>query len=111
MSAPIPRRLLPHSAKYKPYTGTVASVKQYGTEVDLVFVRVEPVKQNAMTSLGDMKNDRVNFFYDCVNSRPIGLVFRVNDIITFDGVAYSVRKASPVYGNGPAVHHWEVACV
>jgi hypothetical protein len=111
MSAPIPRRLLPHSAKYKPYTGTVGSVKQYGTEVDLEHVRLEPVKQNAMTSLGDMKNDRVAVFYDCVNSRPAGLVFKTGDVITFDSVAYTVRKASPVYGMGQAVHHWEVACV
>lgn len=111
MSAPIPRRLLPHNAKYKPYSGTVSSVKQYGEEVDLEFVRIEPVKQNAMTALGDMKNDRVNLFYDCVNSRPIGLEFKVNDVVTFGGVAYTVRKTAPIYGSGTAIHHWEVACV
>lgn len=111
MSNPIPRRLLIHSGSLAPYTGTVNSVKTYGTVATLSFVRFEPVKQNAMTSLGDMKNDRFVMFFDCQNSLPAGTVPAINDKITFGAIILSVRKVTPCYGNTPAVHHYEVSCV
>jgi hypothetical protein len=111
MSNPIPRRLLRDTATYTPYTGTVHDVKTYGAAVALTFVRFEAVKQNAMTSLGDMKNDKINLFYDSKNSLPIGITFKANDIITSAGINYTVRKANPLKGTGSAIHHWEVACV
>lgn len=111
MSAPIPRRRLTDSVTYTPYTGTVGSKKTYGTPVALAVVFFEFVKQNTMTSFGDMKNDKVALIYDCVNSTPTGIVFKTDDKINVGGVDYTVRKAVPFKGMGPALHHWEVACV
>lgn len=111
MSNPIPRRLLVHSCTLTPYAGTVNSVKTYGTAVALTFVRFEPVKQNAMTSLGEMKNDCFTLFLDCVNSRPAGIVPAMGDKITFGTLVLSVRKVTFCYGSMPEVHHYEVACV
>lgn len=107
----IPVRLLPHSGTYEPYTGTVGSVKTYGALVTMYRVRFEPVKQNAMASLGDMKNDRFLLIYDCQNSQPGGLAFKVNDRITYVGMTLVVRKATPFFAGSNDVHHYEVNCV
>ena len=111
MSAPIPRRLLPDTGTYTPYAGTVNSKKTYGTALPMTYIRAEVVKQNAMTSLGDMKNDKITVFYDCVNSTPSGITFKADDKITVGGVDYTVRRAVTFKGLGAAIHHWEVACV
>lgn len=111
MSSPIPRRLLPHKASYAAYAGTVNSVKTYSTAVDLSFVRFESVKQNAMTSLGDMKNDRYLLIIDCINSRPLGVFPKALDKVAFDGATLTVRKVTACYGDGAAVHHYEVNLV
>lgn len=110
MSRQIPRNLLPHTGKYAPYNGTVSSVKTYGTEVDLLYVRFEPVKQNAMTSLGEMKNDSFIMFYDPVNSSP-SIVPKINDKITAFGVARVVRKVTTLFTQSSTVHHYEVNLV
>jgi hypothetical protein len=111
MSKPISRLMLVHSATLNAYIGTVNSVKTYGTNQALTFVRLEPTKQNAMTSLGDMKNDRFTLFYDCVNSRPLAVSFAIGDKITFGGSVLFVRKAAACYADSSSTHHWEVACV
>lgn len=111
MSSTISRRLLPHKGSYAEYTGTVNSVKTYAAAVDLGFVRFEPVKQNAMTSLGDMKNDRFLMFYDTVNSRPLGLAFNVLDKIVFGSSTLTVRKVTECYGDSNGIHHYEVNLV
>ena len=107
----IPVRLLPHSGTYEPYTGTVGSVKTYGALVTMYRVRFEPVKQNAMTSLGDMKNDRFLLIYDCHNSQPEALTFKANDRIVYAGITLSVRKATSFFADSGEVHHYEVNCV
>ena len=111
MSSPIPRRLLPHKASYAAYAGTVNSVKTYATAVDLSFVRFEPAKQNAMTSLGEMKNDRYLLFIDAINSRPLGLVPKMLDKVVFSGATLSARKVTACYGDSAEVHHYEVNLV
>lgn len=68
----IPRAVLIHSATYAHYTGTDRSgEKTYGAEQTLQFVRFEVSKQNALTALGDQKNDRYTMYYDCENSLPV----------------------------------------
>lgn len=111
MSSPIPRRLLPHSASFASYAGTVGSVKTYSTAVDMSFVRFESAKQNAMTSLGEMKSDRYLLFIDCVNSRPLGIVPKVLDKVVFSGATLAARKVTACYGDNAEVHHYEVNLV
>lgn len=110
MSNPIPRRLLIHSAALAPYVSPGPPVS-YGTSLTLTHIRMEPVKQNAMTSLGDMKADRFVLFFDCKNSGPAGQTFAMKDKITFGSQILSVRKVTPCYGKDATVHHYEVNCV
>lgn len=111
MSKPIPRRMLPHVAVLSPYIGTIASVRQYGTDIDLSFVRFEPVRQTALTSLGDSKNDRFTMYYDCINSMPRGTVPKQFDKISFQFMMLTVRYVKPCYGDRAGVHHYEVNCI
>jgi len=110
VSNPIPRRLLVHSGSLAPYVSPGPPVS-YGTSVTLSRVRFEPVKQNAMTSLGDMKADRFILFFDCKNSLPSGQTFAMKDKITFGSIVLSARKVTPCYGDSDDVHHYEVNCV
>jgi Minor capsid protein len=110
MSKPIPRRLLIHSAALAPYVSPGPPVS-YGTSVSLSYVRLEPVKHNAMTSLGEMKDDKFLLFFDCKNSLPVGRTFAKKDKITFGALILSVRIVTPCYGDDATVHHYEVNCV
>lgn len=109
MSSPIPRRLLPHTAILEPFDKIEGSVPTYLAAVTLTFVRCEPVRHNAMTNLGEARNDKLTLFYDPKTSRPAGLVPTKKSKVTIDGVAYQVREVVPCYGSGPSVHHYEVA--
>ena len=111
MSSAIPRRLLVHSASLYPYTGTVNSVKTYGASVAMKFVRFEPVKQNAMTSLGEMKNDTFVMVFDCRNSTPVGTTFKTNDKIVFGTSTLAVRKVASGVDDTSSAHHLEVSLV
>lgn len=111
MSAPIPRRLLIHAGLLEAFDKTVNSAPTFKPPVTLTNVRFDPVKQNAMTSLGDMKADRFVMFLDCVNSTPQGTVPAVKDRITFGANVLTVRKVTPCYASSPNVHHYEVSCV
>jgi hypothetical protein len=108
MSSPIPRRLLPHTATVERYIGTNKNGPVYGEPIDLENIRVVPVKQNALSSLGDAKNDRFLVFIDCKNSKPVQFVLAIKDRLTFQGQVMAVRTISPFYGTGREVHHYEV---
>lgn len=112
MSSAIPRRLLAHSATLHRYDKTVNSVKTYfSPAIDLKFVRFEPVKQNAMTSLGEMKNDTFVMVFDCRNSTPVGTTLKTNDKIVFGSITLAVRKVASGVDDTSAVHHYEVNLV
>jgi hypothetical protein len=110
VSQPIPRRMLPHVITVEPYLKTNGSTSVYGPGVTLKFVRVEPVRQSAQKSLGDMKNDRFKIFVDRVNSVPQAYETKAKDRVTYAGTQVIVRAVEPLTGDGPLVHHWEVYC-
>jgi hypothetical protein len=111
MGSPIPRRDLPHTAILEAFIKTVASKSTYATPAAVSFVRFEAAKKNAMTSLGDMKNDSYVLYIDRVNSLPKGTTVKVKDRITFGAEVLIVREVSPKYGRDAEPHHWEVALV
>lgn len=111
MSNPISLTILTHSATLYPYTNTVNSVKTYGTAVNLTQVRVRSVKQNAMTSLGEMKNDKFLLTYDCVNSLPLATTFKAQDKIVYGASTLAVRAVTTATGDGDTPHHYEVSLV
>jgi hypothetical protein len=110
MIPPIPRAVLNQSATLYPFlTTSAAGLKTYGTTVSLSSLAVFPVKQNAMTSLGEMKNDLYLMVFDTVNSLPAGTTFKMKDKIVYASVNLEVRKASPIVDlTTGAVHHYEL---
>lgn len=102
---PIPRKFLEHSASYEARTGTDADGNgTYASAVDLSFIRCEPVKAWVNASNGEMKDDKLTLFYDCVNSEPAGLTLAKGDRVTYNGALYAVREV-----NDFSPHHLEVA--
>ena len=105
----IPRIILCHAATLENRTGTDADgVGTYNTAVNLAFIRCEPVKAWSRSNIGEMKDDKLTLFYDCVNSEPVGVEFNPGDMVTFDGTAYTVRVCEVYHGEGAEPHHFEV---
>ena len=101
----IPRKYFEHTVSYEATTGNDADGNgTYATAVSLFFVRCEPVKSWVNVSNGEMKDDKLTLFYDCVNSEPAGLAIAKGDRITFNGAAYVVREVKDF-----SPHHLEVA--
>lgn len=79
-----------------------------GTE--LTYVRMEPSgkivrdKNNAEIQLV------ATLFYDCKNSRPKDVVFKVDDLIAFNGVMHRVEVVEPLYDD-KRLHHYELGLV
>ena len=111
----IPRFALIHGCIYYKRTGVneygEAQYEQTGTDDDdnplyglsVMYVRCEPIKESAMRSLGEMKDDKLRLFYDFRNSSPTTLTISPLDKIVFNGVDYIVRQ---VLDFSP--HHIEV---
>lgn len=111
MSRPISLRALKHTCTLEPYSGMVAGAPTYGASVTLSRVRLEPVKHNALTGLGEMKDDKFILFFDTRNSLPSGQTFAKKARVTFDSIALTIREIVPCYGDSASVHHYEVHCV
>lgn len=107
-SAPIPRRLLTHSATLESFDKTVGSNPTYKPVVTLRFVRFEVVKQNAAGQLGEANTDKFTMYIDARNTTPVGVVLAKKDRVNFNGLALIVREIRPTFGFGPGVHHYEV---
>lgn len=101
---PIPRKYLEHSISHEVRTGIDADGNgTYATAVDVFFVRCDPVKSWVNASNGEMKDDKLTLYYDCVNSDPPGLTFTKGDRETYNGAAYVVREVKDF-----SPHHLEV---
>jgi hypothetical protein len=99
---------LPHSGTYAAYLGTVNSVKTWGTVQTLGSVRFAPLGASRNDALGLTKNDKATMTYDCFNSTPLALTFKVNDKISDGTNTYYVREAKPCYATASSVHHWRL---
>ena len=68
---PSPRRVLVHKVIVYSPTGTDRSNKPtYGASAPVSFVLCEPVSAWRQNSAGEMKDDKLTLFFDCVNSEP-----------------------------------------
>jgi hypothetical protein len=93
------------------YAGNTKAGPSYGAQEDLYFVRVEPVRHNALSSIGDAKNDRFLVYIDAKNSQPEGFIPGIKDRVTFQGQTMTVRTISEFTGSGGEIHHYEVRLV
>ena len=109
--SPIPRSILPHSATLKKPGEPDARGKVTYTESTLNYIRFETARKNALTSLGEQRNDLGVLFFDVQNSLPSGTTFAVNDQVIFEGRTFTVREVTPEYTVHGNPHHYEVALV
>ncbi len=109
MNRPIPRRLLIHSATLKRRTGIDQYQQPEYTDTDLSYIRVEPTARQALTSEGEMSQDRAILFYDLRNSMPSGQSFGKGDAIDWNGEQYTIREYQTLYTVAGTPHHLEVA--
>lgn len=110
MTSPIPRNVLTHTATLKKRASVDARGKAtYATGVSLFYVRIEKAKKNALTALGEQKNDSLILFYDLVNSYPLAQTFTPMDVVTYNGQDYTVRECVEEFSDMGTAHHYEVA--
>ena len=101
---PIPRKFLEHTVTHEAATATDRNgARTYATGVAVSFVRCEPVSAWKAAQNGEMKDDKLTLFYDCVNSDPAGRTFKKGDRVTFNGAAYTVRDFKDF-----SPHHLEI---
>jgi hypothetical protein len=77
-----------------------------GTPTTMYRVRLEPVKKQTLTDLGEMKDDKYLMFVDMVHSTVIAIA--KGDKITFNGTELTVREVFPA-PDEKGTHHLEVA--
>ena len=108
MTAPIPRRLLIHTATLERYAGTEKSNPVYLEPVTLSRIRIEPIRQRTSGSPGDQGADKLRMFIAGRNTEPAGMIPAVKDRITFEGEHYQVRRIATYFADRAAPHHFEV---
>jgi len=102
---PIPKIALVHDITLYTITGVDADNNPViSASAPVSFVRCEPVKDWMQNTLGEMKDDRLLMFYDCVNSKPASLAFNKGDKIKFNGQDYFVRTVKDF-----TPHHLEIS--
>lgn len=108
---PIPKRLLIHTVTlHKVVKKDAWGAAVLDDDMKLTHVRLEPSskivrdKNNAEIQLA------ATLFYDCKNSRPAGLVLKVDDILSFNDEKYRVQMVETLYDD-KHLHHYEIGLV
>ena len=105
MARPIPRRLLIHTVTLSSVTG----VDMYGTETvtttTINRVRLEPVDRTALSSYGEVKDDKYLMFWDATHSTAA--TFSQLDKVMYNGVVLTVREVFRA-SDEKGLHHLEI---
>lgn len=108
MIKPIPKRLLPHKAKYKEYLGNNGEGDNWGVETPLSFVKIEEKSQIKVSSNGREIIGNARMFYDLINSKGLTNKMIENSIIIFNNKEYKVSDIDTLYADNENAHHYEV---
>lgn len=108
---PIPKKLLIHTVKLY----EKASIDKWGSEKlddgrGLSKVRIEPSNQIVRDKNNSEIQLAATLFYDCCNSQPTGVKFKVDQIIDFNGQKHQIKTIEPLYDN-LKLHHYEIGMV
>lgn len=109
MAKPMTKKLLCHTATL--YRGAVrdswGKTTVSGAATDLAHVRLEPSEGLTITRDNRQITLRLTMFFDCVNSTPQGLTFRLGDVVQWEGENYTVESVSRRWDESK-LHHWEL---
>lgn len=109
---PIPKSLLIHEAMLHKLVdgGSRWDENELDTGKKLSFVRME----SSSKVIRDKNNAEVQLaatlFYDCKNSKPRGVVFKVYDVIIFNGEKHKIQVVEPLYDDRK-LHHYELGLI
>lgn len=79
-------------------------------EQTLTQVRMEPSSKVIRDKNGAEIQLASTLFYDCRNSRPLGVEFAADDIITSNGQKHRLVLVEPLY-DGKKLHHYELGLI
>jgi len=107
---PIPKRLLIHNINHirndKDPFGSPTEV--FNNPVKRV--RIEPTQKRILGKENTEVQLNSLVFYDCINSNPKGIEFKIEDVIEFNGTNYTVKAIEPLYDESK-LHHYEIGLV
>ena len=108
---PIPKRLLIHTVTLH----KVVKKDAWGAAVLDDGMKLTHVRLESSSKIVRDKNNAeiqlaATLFYDCKNSRPPGLVLKVDDILSFNDEKYRVQMVEPLYDD-KHLHHYEIGLV
>ncbi len=108
---PIPKKLLIHTASQSRRTDIdrwgAAEIAQIA---ELQFVRLEPSKQVTRDKNNAEIQLAATLFFDCKNSKPADIEFKVDDLILFNGEKYQIKVIEPLYDEH-RLHHYELGLI
>lgn len=107
----IPKKLLIHTVTH----AREGEENRWGNtelvdEQSLTHVRMEPSSKVVRDKSGAEIQLAATLFYDCRNSRPCGMEFAIDDIITFNGQRHRLVLVEPLY-DGEKLHHYELGLI
>jgi hypothetical protein len=108
MIRPIPKKRLPNSVTYKPYTTDTGEGSSYGTSITLSNVKVEERKQLFQTKDGNEIIGNALMFYDLINSSGLTDVPTNHSEIIFSGRTYHIIDTEILRDDRNTPHHYEV---
>lgn len=108
---PIPKKLLIHTVcRYEKFNEDKWGNYADEPKDEIRFVRFEPSSKIVRTVNNAEIQLSATIIYDCKNSRPKGVNFKLDDIITFNGEKHRVQLIEPLY-DGQKIHHLEIGLV
>lgn len=108
---PIPRSLLIHSAILQLPAGIDVWQRPINpASIDLSYVRIDPSNKIIINNDNTEEQLSSTLIYDCHNSRPLGINFEPEQIVTWQGRDYKVITTEPLY-DGSKLHHWELGLI
>lgn len=109
---PIPKSLLPHEAVLHKKINSGGRFEEDSLDpgIRLIYVRMEPSNKIVRDKNGAEIQLAATLFYDCKNSDPKNVSFKVDDVISFNGQKHRVQVVEPLYDNRK-LHHYELGLV
>ena len=109
---PIPKSLLPHSVMLHKKVNAGGRFEEDSLDdgTKLTYVRMEPSSRIVRDNNGAEIQLAATLFYDCRNSDPKDISFKVDDVIVFNGQKHRVQVVEPLYDRNK-LHHYELGLV
>ena len=109
---PIPKSLLPHTVILHKKVNNGGRFEEDAIDpgTEIAYVRMEPSNRIVRDKNGAQIQLAATLFYDCKNSTPNGITFKVDDVIVFNGQKHRVQISDPLYDRRK-LHHYELGLV